>query len=92
MERATADEIVARLAAHCAGGPLDEAAVSGLRAAWPGLIFTFCSDDDMGTARPAIEAAGFNVYLIDASSHCLALTDDFERAAGLVLAAVTAEE
>lgn len=57
-----------------------------LRASFPDLHFTFCSDDDVMSDNPASELPGFNLYLVDSSSHCLCLTSDGESATGLVIA------
>jgi hypothetical protein len=71
---------------------LDEAAVSGLRAAYPGIHFTYCLDDDVGTAEPLVERPGFRVYLVDGRSHCLCLTADPALATGILLAEVVEDE
>ncbi len=62
-----------------------------LRAAFPGMHFTFCSDDDVMSDHPVSSSAGFNMYLVDSSSHCLALTTDGEAATGLVVAEIEDE-
>ena len=62
-----------------------------LRAAFPDMHFTFCSDDDVMSDNPVSSSSGFNLYLVDSSSHCLALTTDGETATGLVVAEVEDE-
>lgn len=57
-----------------------------LRSAFPDMHFTFCLDDDVMSDNPASEVPGFNLYLVDSSSHCLCLTTDPEQASGLVVA------
>lgn len=57
-----------------------------LRTAFPDMHFTFCLDDDVISDSPASELPGFNLYLVDSSSHCLCLTGDPEQASGLVVA------
>jgi hypothetical protein len=57
-----------------------------LRGRYPHLHFTFCMDDDVVTAEPIREHGTFNLYLVDSSNHCLALTHDLELATGLVVA------
>lgn len=57
-----------------------------LRAAFPDLHFTFCDDADVLSDDAFLASAGFNLYLIDASSHCLQLTVDLAVASGLVVA------
>lgn len=74
---------VGRWLAANVGGPNRD---QELRAAFPGLHFTFCQDDDVIFDAPAMEAAGFNLYLVDSSNHCLALTGDQQAATGLVVA------
>ena len=59
-----------------------------LRAAFPDLHFTFCSDDDVMSDKPVSELNGFNLYLVDSSNHCLCLTTDSDQATGLVVAEV----
>ncbi len=59
-----------------------------LRAAFSDLHFTFCSDDDIMLDTPIVQSGGFNLYLVDSSSHCLALTTDLASASGLVVAEV----
>jgi len=57
-----------------------------LRAAFPELHFTFCDDADVMSDDAFLASTGFNLYLIDASSHCLQLTVDLSVASGLVVA------
>ena len=59
-----------------------------LRAAFPDMHFTFCSDDDVISDNPAASYERFNLYLVDSSQHCLSLTLDPESASGLVVAEV----
>ncbi|MHC8286918.1 hypothetical protein AFK24_25945 [Pseudomonas syringae] len=69
--------------------PLDDALLASLRGAWPGVHFTCCMDDDIvANARPVAHCPGFNVYLVNSSSHCSVLTNDLEAASGIVLAQV----
>lgn len=84
--------LVESIARRVAGQGLDEAAVSGLRAAYPDLHFTYCSDDDIVSGRPVLQWSGFNVYLVDGRDHCLQLTGDYDAATGLVLAYVVDDE
>jgi len=57
-----------------------------LRAAFPDLHFTFCDDADVLSDDAFLASAGFNLYLVDGSSHCLQLTVDLAVASGLVVA------
>ncbi|MEJ2059329.1 MAG: DUF6129 family protein [Pseudolabrys sp.] len=79
-------EQVEGIADGLAGQGLDESAVSALRAAYPDIHFTYCSDDDIVTGSPVTARSGFNVYLVDGREHCLQLTGDYGTATGLVLA------
>ena len=66
---------------------LDDAGLAQLRAAWPGLNLTLCSDNDVPARVPAmLERPGFNLYLVNGSEHCLTLTNDPDVAIGIVLA------
>ena len=62
-----------------------------LRAAFPDLHFTFCLDDDVLFDGPALEGDVFNLYLVDSSNHCLALTGDMQTATGMVVAELDPE-
>jgi len=68
----------------------DPAALSYLRDRFPQIRFTHCSDDEVGRATPVVACAGFNLYLVG-GDHCLALTDSFDHAKGIVLADVDDE-
>lgn len=71
------------------GRALDEDAIRALRASYPGVHFTACSDDDVyGPVKPVVERPGLCIYLVDGSDHCLSLTSDPESASGLLLAKV----
>ncbi|MDP2835064.1 MAG: DUF6129 family protein [Pseudomonadota bacterium] len=66
---------------------LDDAGMAQLRADWPGLHLTLCSDNDVPARLPAVlERPGFNLYLVNGQEHCLTLTNDPEVAIGVVLA------
>jgi hypothetical protein len=67
---------------------LSDVTVSGLRADYPGMHFTYCMDDDVTTVDPIQERENFNIYLVDARQHCLQLTNDPNVATGLVLAEI----
>jgi hypothetical protein len=63
--------------------------VAALRDAFPDQHFTHCLDDDISAGIEPVRASdGFNLYLIDASEHCLRFTRDLDSATGLVLAEV----
>lgn len=59
-----------------------------LRKRYGDIHFTYCMDDDVIGARPVYEDAGFNLYLVDSSNHCLSFTQDMEVASGLVVAEI----
>lgn len=60
-----------------------------LRAAFPGLAFSVCDDNDIPSRiRPLITGEGFALYGIDTSGHCAALTSDIESAGGLAIALI----
>ena len=61
---------------------------AALRATFPDLHFTFCSDDDVMLDQPAAACGGYRLYFVDAGSHCLSLTTDAAAASGLVVAEV----
>lgn len=62
--------------------------VADLRAAFPGIHFTECSEDDISPrAKPVAETESHLLYLVTgATGHCLALTNDFDNASGVVVA------
>lgn len=68
-----------------------EGALPELRQRYPDMHFTWCLDDDVVCESVALEEAGFNLYLVDGSSHCLAFTTDAGAATGVVIAEVTDE-
>lgn len=59
-----------------------------LRANFPGLHFTCCSDDDIPSRAKAVhDNDSFSLYLVSAAGgHCLSLTDDLTIATGVVVA------
>ena len=66
---------------------LEDAGLERLRAGWPGLHLTLCSDNDVpARLPPVLERPGFNLYLVNGSEHCLSLTNDPAVAIGVVLA------
>ena len=81
-----------RVAAMTLEQGLDEDTVQALRAAWPGMHFTYCMDDEICGVEPARELKGVNLYLVNGREHCLSLTGNAEHATGLVLAEVEPDE
>lgn len=67
---------------------LNEAAIAMMRRHWPGISFTLCSEDDVpARLSPYATDTGFDIYLVSGAEHCVAFTERFEAATGLVLAA-----
>ena len=53
----------------------------------PGMRFVACSEDDIPPRlQPWVAVDGVAVYLMDATEHCVRLSQDPERACGLVFA------
>ncbi len=67
--------------------------VTQLRAAFPGIHFSVCSDDDM---PPRLAAAAENalcrLYYVDSADHCLRLSSEAAGATGLVVALLDQDE
>ena len=58
-----------------------------LRAAFPGVHITVCSEDDVPPRlAPAAENDVCFLYYVDASEHCLKLTTDADAATGVAVA------
>jgi len=84
---AVAAEQVAEIAGIIGGGQERHKVVEHLRASYPALQFSSCSEDDITEdVEPAAVTEAFELYLLDGSGHCLRLTGDPEAATGLVLA------
>lgn len=81
-----------RIAEAALAQGVDEATVQGLRAAWPGVHFSYCMDDEICDVEPVRELQGLNLYLVDGREHCMRLTGNPEIATGLVLAEVEADD
>ena len=62
LEAATLERIAALVTAQ----GMDETTLQTLRADWPELRFTYCSDDDICGPAPYLQAGRFNLYLLDA--------------------------
>ena len=83
-------DTLAAVAARASELELSEASVSHLRREWPGVHFTFCSEDDVpARLNPVLEGQGFNLYLVNNADHCVAFTSQLEAATGIVLATVS---
>ena len=66
---------------------LSDEVVSQLRQQYD-YHFTYCMEDDMDAAEPAIERDAFNVYFVSSTDHCSKLTPSADNASGFVLAEV----
>lgn len=86
------EQTVIDIAERLAGPGLDGSIPQRLRAAFPGIHFTYCMDDDVMGCPPVLERAGFNLYLIDSRDHCLALTRQYPLATGIVVAEVIEDD
>lgn len=83
IDAATLAEVSARVDAI----GLDEGTVAALRQLWPGIHFTYCSEDDIpARLNPQAKGQGFGIYLVSGAEHCVVFTDHIEAATGLVLA------
>lgn len=75
------------LARRFAASASDDAALANFKAEHPGLRFFACSEDDIpARLSPWVSADGVEVYLMDATEHCVRLSKDPETACGLVFA------
>ena len=84
-----AADTLSQIAQRAAQGALGETTLETLKQSWPDLRFTLCNDDDMpARMKPVLSEKRFNLYLVGGGEHCLSLTDDPERAIGVVLAQV----
>jgi hypothetical protein len=64
-----------------------EALAQQLRASFPAVHITVCSEDDIPPRLPpAAEGPACLLYYVDANEHCLKLTTDAEIASGIVVA------
>lgn len=70
------------------------AGIAQLRQRFPELHFTECSEDDVSPRyQPELSLDGHHLYLVaGASGHCLELTNEYETASGILLAAKVDEE
>lgn len=93
MTQTITPDVVVSIAEQLQQSGLDEASQSKLRESYSSVRFTFCSDDDITPhAKPVAEREGFNLYLVGGDEHCLSLTNDYDRAAGVVCAEIYEDE
>jgi hypothetical protein len=76
------------------GNPSRASALTALRAQFPGVMLTECSEDDVpARLSPALESARYLFFLFTSvSGHCLEFTTDADLATGIVVAARVEED
>jgi hypothetical protein len=85
-----AQESVAAIAEVLKGGMDGVDLPSLLSSRFPAVRFTFCSTDDIAVRRPVMVLPRHELYLYG-GDHCLALTNDYEAAHGVVVADIDDE-
>ncbi len=71
---------------------INDSTMSQMRAAYPHLSFSLCSEDDTGERTPYAVFGGFDIHLLAANPHgCSALTNEIDSCNGLVVALHEAE-
>lgn len=88
IDQALIDEVAER-ATSCDD---TEKLVAAMRGSHPKLHITYCMDDDVCGPKPVRELKHTNVYLVNATEHCVSFTPSLENATGLVLAEVIDDE
>ena len=80
------------LAKRFLASPSEDAALASFKSEYPGLRFFACSEDDIpARLSPWLAAEGVELYLMDATEHCVRLSKDPESACGLVFARLVEE-
>jgi uncharacterized protein DUF6129 len=80
------------LARRFVASPSEDVALASFKAEYPGLRFFACSEDDIPARLPPwLTADGVELYLMDATEHCVRLSRDPESACGLVFARLVEE-
>ena len=80
------------LARRFLASPSEDAALASFKREYPGLRFFACSEDDIpARLSPWLAAEGVELYLMDATEHCVRLSKDPESACGLVFARLVEE-
>lgn len=85
------EQILKQIVAQVDASGVNESSMPALRAKFPNLHFTWCSEDDVPDSTAAWEAKQFSLYLIDGREHCLCLTTNKEIATGVVVAEIYEE-
>jgi hypothetical protein len=78
---------LADIEALLAAQPEPSLAVTALRRRFPKMAVTQCDPSDVDLETPFRTWAGFALHLVDSADHCWRLTDQTERATGLLLVA-----
>lgn len=82
-----AAELLDRVLAAVAPVVAHDALATRLRADFPDIHITVCSEDDIpARLGPAAENVDCLLYYVDAGAHCLQLTNDAQAATGLAVA------
>lgn len=77
-------EIVSKLDAE---SDINQDTLAGLKESYPGLRFTLCYEQEMGSHDAYIEASSFDIHLVSHSlSGCSSLTGNLAQSSGLVIA------
>jgi hypothetical protein len=80
------------LARRFIASPSEEAVLASFKREYPDLRFFACSEDDIpARLSPWLAAEGVELYLMDATEHCVRLSKDPESACGLVFARLVEE-
>lgn len=81
-------ELISQVAAELAQSRLEQAVINKLRKSNPQIHFSFCAADEVELLQPVYTSANFLIYLLDNSSHCIAVTTQLESASGLLIAEI----
>lgn len=84
---ALSQEQLAQIAALLQHAAPSENPLPGLRAAFPGLVFSRCDASDMSGETPVLRAGSYDLFLVDNSDHCWRITADPHSAGGVLIAA-----
>ncbi|MBW8191497.1 hypothetical protein K0504_10655 [Neiella marina] len=59
-----------------------------LREQFPEIRFLLCSDDDMAEREPFLSFDAFGFYLMSGGLGCACLTNDMDKAVGVIIATI----
>ncbi len=80
------EETLEAIAAAVATTGFDRDSRVAVQQQFVGTPLTYCLLDEMGPKEPFREFAGFSLFLVGSSSHCLSLTSTLDDATGVVIA------